>query len=199
MNYLAHLTLAATGGEDPALAAGALLGDFVKGPLAGAYPDELERGMRLHRFLDACSNRDPAMRRSARRVPMPARFAPPFVDVIADHILAREFEHWHGESLERFAARQLDHLERWRHHFPPPAAAFLDRLIAHDVLLAYRDGSTIARIAGRLGERLALPGAAERVSMLIATEFDALAADFAEYYPALTGEARRWLSAGRES
>ena len=31
--------------------AGALLGDFVKGPLRGEYESALERGIRLHREL----------------------------------------------------------------------------------------------------------------------------------------------------
>ncbi len=194
MNYLAHLTLAAAAGEDPALAAGAFLGDFVKGPLTGKYPRSLEQGLRLHRHLDACSNRDPAMRRSAGRLPMPLRFAPPFVDVIADHILARQFEHWHGEPLEAFAARQIRHLDDWRRCFPRPATAFLDRLVTDDVLLAYRQRTTIARIAERLGERLSVPAAGDRIMELIASDFDALAGDFAEYYPTLARAARRWLA-----
>ena len=50
MNYLAHLHL---GGDRPAQLLGSLYGDFVKGPLAGQWPAEIEAGIRLHRRIDA--------------------------------------------------------------------------------------------------------------------------------------------------
>ena len=54
MNYLAHFHLAARlaserGEEGDGLLIGALLGDYVKGPLRGDYPDDWEEGIRLHR------------------------------------------------------------------------------------------------------------------------------------------------------
>ena len=55
MNYLAHFHLA---GDDPAMIGGALLGDFVKGSLGGEYHRDLERGIRLHRRIDAFSDTD---------------------------------------------------------------------------------------------------------------------------------------------
>ena len=52
MNYLAHSHLAARlaserGEEGDGLLIGALLGDHVKGPLRGEYPDDVEEGIRL--------------------------------------------------------------------------------------------------------------------------------------------------------
>jgi acyl carrier protein phosphodiesterase len=50
VNHLAHFHLA---GECEHLVVGALLGDYVKGPLTGALPQALERGVRLHRRAES--------------------------------------------------------------------------------------------------------------------------------------------------
>ena len=52
MKYLAHFHLA---GIDEGLISGALLGDFVKGPLRGDFDAAVERGISLHRNIDAFS------------------------------------------------------------------------------------------------------------------------------------------------
>ncbi len=60
MNFLAHFHLA---WPDEGLVAGGLEGDYIKGPLRGALPPDLERGIKLHRAIDAYtdgSSPDPA-------------------------------------------------------------------------------------------------------------------------------------------
>ena len=72
MNYLAHFHLA---GEQPAMIKGALLGDFVKGPLRGQFDAATERGIELHRNIDAFSA-IPKPLSTLERVPAPkARMA----------------------------------------------------------------------------------------------------------------------------
>ena len=49
INYLAHLYLS---GDSPGERAGALLGDFVKGPVLSDWPTDVAFGIRLHRRVD---------------------------------------------------------------------------------------------------------------------------------------------------
>ena len=56
MNYLAHLLLAEPSREG---LLGSLLGDFVKGPLGDRYPEQLRRGIVLHRAIDSFTDAHP--------------------------------------------------------------------------------------------------------------------------------------------
>ena len=58
MNYLAHFHL--SHGNDDWMT-GALLGDFVKGPLKGERSKALEQGILLHRKIDAFTDRHPQL------------------------------------------------------------------------------------------------------------------------------------------
>ncbi len=70
MNYLAHLHL---GGHRPAQLLGSLYGDFVKGPLPGRFPAELEAAIRLHRSIDAFTDSHPLIKASIARFPLQRR------------------------------------------------------------------------------------------------------------------------------
>ncbi|MBT5331438.1 MAG: hypothetical protein HOL48_06645 [Porticoccaceae bacterium] len=66
MNFLGHLALA---WPNENLMIGGFLGDFVKGPLKGEYPVEIEQGIALHRRIDARSDSHPAMQNLKRSLP----------------------------------------------------------------------------------------------------------------------------------
>ena len=68
MNFLAHCLIGARAREDDAgLIAGGFLGDFIKGPVPASMPPALQAGVRLHRRIDAYSNQQPDLLRSAHR------------------------------------------------------------------------------------------------------------------------------------
>jgi acyl carrier protein phosphodiesterase len=66
VNFLGHLALA---WPNENLMIGGFLGDFVKGPLKGEYPVEIEQGIALHRRIDARSDCHPAMQNLKRSLP----------------------------------------------------------------------------------------------------------------------------------
>ena len=58
MNFLAHFHLA---WPDQDLVAGGLEGDYHKGPVDASLSDGLQRGVRLHRAIDAYTDSHPAL------------------------------------------------------------------------------------------------------------------------------------------
>ena len=70
MNFLAHCALA---GADEDLIVGSFLGDFVKGPISTDLPTGVQRGVRLHRRIDAYSNMQADIRVSVERFPAELR------------------------------------------------------------------------------------------------------------------------------
>lgn len=103
MNFLAHLWLA----EQARLPlAGAILGDVLRGVLPADLPAPLAASVRLHRRIDALTDRHPRVQaaRSQFRAG-PRRYAGIVIDVAFDHVLARDWTAYSDEPLAAFAAR----------------------------------------------------------------------------------------------
>lgn len=85
---------------------GSFAGDFCRGSL-DRHPAHLRAGIRLHRMVDAFADDHPSF--SAVRAllrPSLGLYSPVGVDMLIDHLLAREWDHWLGEeSLTAFAER----------------------------------------------------------------------------------------------
>ena len=116
MNFLAHCALANDAADRmqadltlrQGLLAGGVIGDFVKGPVLPAWPQALQNGVRLHRKIDALSNQDPAIHQLSRAFPSTLRrFAPIFLDLIADHALAQDWSRHYPSTTQSFSPNLL--------------------------------------------------------------------------------------------
>ena len=184
MNHLAHALLAA---ESPVLLAGNLAGDFVKGRLDRLPPTPLMAGIRMHRGIDAYTDRHPVWRRSRRRV-APRRVSGVIVDIAYDHILARNFGRYCEVPLEEFASRTYRILLDHRPLLPPRLRDVLPRIVAEDWLVSYRWLEGVDRTFARLGRRVAdLAGGTEQIR----ARYGLLESDFHEFYPELAEFAAR--------
>lgn len=183
MNHLAHFQLAA-GCEF--LVLGALLGDYLKGPLDGMLPAALERGVRLHRRIDAMTDADDDLRvlRSRFRG-RERRLAGIVLDVFFDHLLTRHWERYAPTPLEEFADDVCAVLEHRREWLPSAALQQARRFVEHRLLLRYGDPAVIDGTLEHIGARL---GCADAMSAAIARAWehlDELDAAFLLVYPRL--------------
>lgn len=197
MNFLAHFLIPdrAVQRPHPDLLAGGFLGDFLKGPVPEDLPAALADGVRLHRRIDAVSNRHPAVRRSCARFP-PAlrRFAPVFVDVVADHLLARSWHRFHPAPLPAFTARAYaattPHLAR----LPESGRRFFRFMAEEDLLARYREPEPMHRGIGSVMRRLKRPEATTAAIAVVDAHMAALEDDFHDYLPDLITDAAGWLA-----
>ena len=178
MNHLAHALLAA---EAPLLLAGNLAGDFVKGRLDRLPPTSLMAGLRMHREIDAYTDRHPVWRRSRRRV-APRRVSGVIVDIAYDHFLARHFDRYCDLPLEAFAGRTYGTLLDHQALLPQRLREILPRIVAEDWLVSYRWLDGVDRTFSRLARRVpSLAGGTEQIR----AHYRSLEADFLEFYPLL--------------
>ena len=199
MNHLAHFHLAA-GCEF--LVVGALLGDYLKGPVDGSLPAALERGVRLHRRIDALTDGDESLRAlRARFAHGERRLAGIVFDVFFDHLLTLHWQQFSAVPLVRFAEDVCCTLEHHRACLPAAAQEQLWRITEHELLQRYGEpgviNGTLEHIGARLGQREAMRAATARAW----DSFDALQAAFRAFYPraqavAAAREFRVGLSAG---
>jgi acyl carrier protein phosphodiesterase len=196
MNFLAHCLIPALALQDthPDLTAGGFFGDFIKGPLDDRLPTDLAAGVRLHRRIDAASNQLPALRASCARFPATLRrFAPIFVDIVADHLLCRDWDRFHHEPLPRFSAAAYAAIERHAQHLPAAGLHFLRQARQHDLFARYGETETLRRTFDALAVRLRHRVSGPEVAGIVAANLAGLAADFEHYFPALVLDARQWL------
>ena len=155
MNFLAHLWLS----EQARLPlAGGILGDMLRGALPPDMPAPLAESVRLHRRVDAATDRHPRVQAArARFGPSTRRYAGILLDVLYDHVLARDWLHYSDEPLAAFADRAAAEVaaegrwfERGLHRAPQR-----DRFSA--LLISYRDESGIDEALRRTAARLRRP------------------------------------------
>lgn len=191
---------------------GGIVADFVYNRDVPLLPESVQQGVRLHRFVDAFTDRHAVVLKSVSR--MSAKlgwFTGIVIDIYYDHILARDWSRYSIEPLDTFARRAYRHLGgayaqtplEGQPFTPPEAQHFIRRFIDNDVLVDYAttDGITRAfeRVSRVIAERIPkkavwLPDA---MPDLLAADAD-LAADFHTFYPelfAFASEQRRTLIA----
>jgi acyl carrier protein phosphodiesterase len=183
MNYLAHLFLA---GPEPQAVLGALMGDFVKGPLDQRYPPAITRGLALHRRIDTFTDAHPVTAASRARIsPGRRRFAGIMVDLFYDHFLARHWEEHAREPLATFTARVYALLQQHEALLPEPLRSIAPRMAQSDWLASYAQVESIHAALDRMSLRLKRENLLAGAGAELQANYAALEADFRAFFPDL--------------
>lgn len=182
MNYLAHLHL---GGDAPAQLLGSLYGDFVKGPLAGQWPADIEAAIRLHRRIDVFTDSHPLQAQARARFPAERRRCSGILlDLFFDHCLALHWADYAAEPLPQFTGRVYRVLAA-EPRLPERLALIAPRMAAQDWLGSYRDFAVLEQVINGMGRRLSRPGLLEGSLIELERLYEPLSADFRAFYPQL--------------
>ena len=151
MNFLAHFHLA---WPDAGLIAGGLEGDYYKGPLRGEMHPGIERGIKLHRTVDAYTDSHPAIAQLRRTFPHDLRrYAGILIDIAFDHYLTRHWSLYSEVPLGQFTRSIYGVLDEQQGLLSKDCLKMAERLADYDVLNRYHDWHAVSATAGRVGER----------------------------------------------
>lgn len=183
MNYLAHIYLS---GPIAAHRVGGLLGDFVKGPLRGERPAAIEQGIALHRQIDRWVDSQPQVAHFHRWLPPGwRRYAAIVADIYFDHLLARDWHHYHPESLDNFCNRFYAELQQHYNYLPSAAQRFATTAPQVGWLQGYRDIEQLPAILHRVGQRFKKPVPLAQLADPLSYNSAAIAEQFAVLLPQL--------------
>lgn len=183
MNFLAHFHLA---WPDEGLVAGGLEGDYYKGPLRGELPPALERGVRLHRAIDAYTDSHPVLQQLRRQLPPELRrYAGILIDLCFDHYLSRHWDSYSSIHLPDFNHRIYRTLVTHENTLSHGARNMLARLLEYDVLNLYLDWDTVPATAARIGQRFKRHNPFLDVDQALTPLRDTLEEAFLDFYPQL--------------
>ncbi|GJH41325.1 ACP phosphodiesterase [Capnocytophaga sp. HP1101] len=145
MNFLAHIYLSGEG--DELLTIGNFIADTVRGKEYLQYPEAMQRGILLHREIDTFTDAHPVFRQSKHRlVPTYNHYAGVLVDIFYDYCLAKNWNQYSSESLERYAERFYNSLQRHQHLLSNKAQNLSKYIIAERWLESYQTVEGIASI-----------------------------------------------------
>lgn len=174
MNFLAHAYLSF---GDEGLLTGNLISDFIKGKAQYAYPEQIQKGIKLHRAIDAFTDAHDATKEAANFFKTPYRlYSGPIVDILYDHFLASDQTIFPDETLRSFSEEVYRTLEKQAAHLPPVFARVFAYMKAENWLWNYRTHEGIRR---------SLNGLARRATYL--TETETAFYFFQQHYEALEG------------
>lgn len=188
MNFLAHFVLSFHHRE---ILLGQFIADAVKGSQYTNYPPQVANGILLHRYIDSSTDGAEALHSLRQELrPLVGLYAPVWIDLLLDHILARDFTSVTGLQLSDFAEECLSLLEDQSELIPDKLVPALKAMSTYRWLegYAHRDGieGSVRGMAKRIkeGNRL-LPALPHLEALIIHSE-----TSFYAHFPRLLTECR---------
>ena len=118
MNFLAHTYLSGCNEE---IIVGNFMGDYVKGKNYKLFPEQVKKGILIHRDIDTFTDMHQITRISKQRIaPRYHKYAGIITDIFYDHFLASMWDNYSNLSLQEFVRRTYDLLKR-NYKFLPDA------------------------------------------------------------------------------
>ena len=185
MNFLAHLWLA---DQTKTSLAGAILGDIARGADLSAYPGEIAQGIRLHRRIDAATDRHPLSVAARERFgPGRRRYAGIVLDLVCDHILANDWRRYSDEALPDFCLRASIEIEQAGPWFELAGSRVIEAQGFSRLLISYAGPAGIEYAINRTANRMRDP---QRL-LEAAQGWEAVAEAFSASLPELLDDLRR--------
>jgi acyl carrier protein phosphodiesterase len=100
VNYLGHCYLSGTN-ED--ILFGNFIADAIKGKQYETFPEGIQKGILLHRFIDSYTDSHPELKLVLNKLyPTAGKMAGVVLDIFIDHILGQNWHQFHPEPLLKY-------------------------------------------------------------------------------------------------
>lgn len=152
MNFLAHAYLSF---NDPEILLGNMISDFVKGNDKYIYPNQIQNGITLHRFIDEFTDKHSATINAKQIFKAElGLYSGAFMDVVYDYFLANDTEEFNEEfSLENFAFDSYQKIEKNSNYFPVSFVLPFQSMKTHNWFVHYKNDYGIQKSFDSLTNR----------------------------------------------
>jgi acyl carrier protein phosphodiesterase len=172
MNYLGHAYLSF---NSPEVLVGNMISDFVKGASKFRFSGNIQKGIALHREIDAFTDCHPATKK-AMEVFRPGYrlYSGPIMDILYDHFIATDTSLFDDATLRDFTTATYRHLEQNTVHLPNIFLQVLTYMQADDWLYNYKNKGGIQRSLYGLARRATYIKESETAFNLFTEHYDYL-------------------------
>lgn len=186
MNFLAHLYLSF---DNEPMLMGNFLADMVTNKEVSGLPEDMQKGIQLHRHIDMYTDSHAEIKKGIVRIrPIHRKYAPVVVDIYYDYLLANNWKKVHHLSLDDFSQQCYSTIEKHMSSVPKRLQPKIENMIKGDWLVKYglKDGLryTFSRIVKRAKFASNLATAAEDLfdnEPAFQAEFDVFFPDLSQY------------------
>ncbi len=183
MNFLAHAYLS---GNNEKIITGNFIADWVKGNKKDNYPDQISRGIVLHRAIDSFTDKHHIYRKSKLRLASTYhKYSGVIIDIIYDHFLAIGWSKFSSISLKDFTNLVYLSLVKNYYHLPVRIKFFLPNLIAVDRLGSYAKVEGIHHALEIMVRRTSLPGFTNIAIKIMLYNYKEFEIEFSEFFQEL--------------
>lgn len=151
MNFLAHIYLS---GDNDLIKIGNFMADGIRGKQFEHFPEDVQKGILLHRFIDTYTDSHDIFRKSTKRLhDRYHHYAGVIVDIVYDHFLAKNWEKYSDEKLELFVKRFYHSLHDNYDILTEKTQGLMPYMIERNWLLSYRTTEGIQNILTQMDRR----------------------------------------------
>lgn len=183
MNFLAHAFLSF---NDAGILTGNMISDFVKGKKKFDLPEEIQKGIILHRKIDTYTD-DHLVNKELKLIFKSSYglYSSPIMDVLFDHFLATDPNYFDEESLLQFTLQTYLLLDDKQDRFPEKFARMYPYMKTQNWLYHYRSREGVWNSLGGLSRRAKYLHETQTAFDLFEQHYETLRAGYNEFFPDL--------------
>ena len=151
MNFLAHIYLS---GDDEEITIGNFIADGIKGKQYRKYPQQIQKGILLHRAIDSYTDSHHIVKQSTKRLHEKySHYSGVIVDILYDHFLAKNWKDYHDMPLDEYVDEFYEILRNKFEVLPTRIQRMMPYMIGDNWLLSYATIPGISKILNQMNIR----------------------------------------------
>lgn len=183
MNFLAHIYLS---GENEQVKIGNFIADWIKGNEYKKYPENIQKGILLHRSIDFYTDNHPTVKKSKSRFSEKYhKYAGIIIDICYDHYLAKEWDTFCSVPLKEFNLRIKNSLMNYMHYFPADLQDFIPKFMNFGWMDLYVSVDGIEKVLNGMARHTSLPDRTSDAIQIFNEHYDIIRNEFYDYFPQL--------------
>ncbi len=183
MNYLAHIYLS---GSNEQLMIGNFIADSVKGEKWKTYDLEVQKGIKLHRAIDAFTDTHEIVKNSKKILWERYRhYNAVIIDIFYDHFLAKNWQEYHQTNLKEFVDKTYFILTKNKEILPEQTQLFFQYMVKNNWLYNYQYIEGIKKVMTGMARRTSFESGMENSTEELVKYYDEFASDFKSFFPLL--------------
>jgi len=181
VNFLAHTYL--SGGNEEIIV-GNFMGDYVKGKNYLLFPEQVKKGILIHRDIDSFTDMHEITRRSKLRLSSRYhKYAGIIIDIFYDHFLASLWDSYSTLPLNEFVSRTYDLLKRNYKVLPDSIKRWFPTFLENNWMMAYTTVEGIELVLERMSANTSLPDHSAFAVEVLSDQYSIFMEDFLEFFP----------------
>ena len=189
MNLLAHIYLS---GSSELVLTGNFIGDAVKGRKFDVYPEMVQFGIRLHRFIDSYTDTHPLVLKSKFLLNSGyGKHSGIVTDIFYDFFLSENWSHFSNIPLKEFIYTSYEILLRNSKYFPAEVKGYFPFFIMKNWLERYGSVKGIREVLTKMSVRTSLPDKTDFGMTVLQKHYTEFEDHFMEFFPELINAIRQ--------